>query len=216
MSLIVRDLGAVPYLEALQLQESLVCRKLSGDESDYLLLVEHEPVYTLGRAADAADLQGADRRLGVAAVRVGRGGGVTFHGPGQLVAYPIVDLARVGRDVGGYVRRLEQILIDVCACFGVCANRRPGAPGVWVKHAKIASVGIQIRRWIAFHGVALNVSTDLSFFDQIAPCRMPGLRMTTLEHESEQQLALADVRGTFVRAFRSQFDHFVTAAAGVP
>lgn len=212
MRLLVQDLGVVPYRDALDLQESLVARKLEGDARDYLLLLEHEPVYTLGRAADPADLRDADHKLGVAAIRVGRGGGVTFHGPGQLVAYPIVDLRNFGCDVGSYVGRLEQVLIEVCGGFGVEATRRADARGVWVKDAKIASIGIQIRRWIAFHGVALNVSTDLLFFERIAPCRMPGVRMTTLENETARPCSLADVGAHFVSAFENEFEALNHAA----
>ena len=124
--LVVRDIGRRSYAPTLALQEELVARKLDGDPADYLLLVEHDPVYTLGRGADAGDLCGADRQLGVPVHRVGRGGGVTFHGPGQLVAYPIVSLRRGGRDVHHYVRQLEAVLLGVCAAFGVTARRREG------------------------------------------------------------------------------------------
>jgi lipoate-protein ligase B len=206
MRLSIRDLGAIPYRKALELQESLVARKLAGDATDYLLLVEHEPVYTLGRAADIADLREADDKLGVDTVRIGRGGGVTFHGPGQLVAYPILSLATQGHDVGRYVRSLEQVLLSTCEYFGVGAARRPGAPGAWVGDKKIASVGIQVRRWVAFHGVALNVSTDLTFFSAIAPCRMPGVRMTNLADEASRSVCMDEVREAFVESFRRQFD----------
>lgn len=202
MALVVQDLGVVPYREALDLQEALLARKLDGGAEDYLLLVEHEPVYTLGRAADEADLREADRKLGVAAIRVGRGGGVTFHGPGQLVAYPIVDLVGYRRDVGRYVRALEHVLIQVCRRFGVCAERKQGAPGVWVGEAKIASIGIGVRRWVTFHGVALNVSTDLTFFSHISACRMPSMKMTSLERLTGHRVSQADARTVFVDEFR--------------
>jgi lipoate-protein ligase B len=207
MALIVRELDIVPYREALALQESLVGRKLDGDADNYLLVLEHEPVYTLGRAADERDLHGADVRLGVEAVRVGRGGGVTFHGPGQLVAYPIIDLAPHRRDVQRYVRALETVLIGVCARLGVAAARRPGAPGVWVGGAKIASIGVGIRRWITFHGVALNVSPDLSFFSQIVPCRMPDLRMTSLARETRAPISVADARSLLIEEFLRVFEN---------
>lgn len=174
MSLVVRNFGLLPYRDALALQESLVERKLAGDTDDYLLVLEHPPVYTLGRGAETADLLGADRELGIEAVRTSRGGGVTFHGPGQLVSYPVVSLDRLGLDVIAYVRKLEAVLIEVCAGMGIDADRRQGAPGVWVGDAKIGSVGIAVRRGVAFHGVALNVSTDLGFFARIVTCRTPG------------------------------------------
>src|SRR5262245_48957775 len=142
MSLVIRRLGVCLYPAALALQEELVARKLAGDVDDYLLLLEHPAVYTLGRGVDAQDLCDADRRLGVPAFRVGRGGGVTFHGPGQLVAYPIIALRRGDRDVHRYVRTLEDVLVAVCADFGLNAERRADVTGVWVGGAKIASIGI--------------------------------------------------------------------------
>ena len=204
MALIVRDCGTGPYQTALALQEELLARKIAGDADDYLLLVEHEPVYTLGRGADAADLRGADERLGVQAFRVGRGGGVTFHGPGQLVAYPIISLPH-GRDVHRFVRTLEGVLIDVCAAFGITAQRRVGITGTWVNDLKIASIGVGVRRWTTFHGVALNVSTDLRFFSYIVPCRMPEVRMTSMANELGSAPAMAAVRDSFVQRFRAAF-----------
>jgi lipoate-protein ligase B len=206
MELVVRDLGTCPYAAALALQEDLVSRKLAGDLQDYLLLLEHQPVYTLGRGADAADLLGADRSLGVPSFRIGRGGGVTFHGPGQLVAYPILTL-RHARDVHRYVRTLEEVLIRTCADFGLTAGRRDGLTGVWVRDRKIASIGVGVRRWTTFHGVALNVTTDLRFFTPIIPCRMPDVRMTSIALELGMAPAMADVRSAFVGAFRSVYGY---------
>ena len=222
-ALVVRELGLCAYAAALALQEELVARKIGrpaasdaaasgtcashAEPDDYLLLLEHEPVYTLGRGADAADLLGADQRLGVPVFRVGRGGGGTFHGPGQLVGYPILTLAPAGRDVHGYVRRLEAVLIDVCAAFGIVAQRRDGITGVWVGAAKIASIGVGVRRWTTLHGIALNVSTDLRFFDAIVTCRMPELRMTSMAKELRVAPAMCDVRAAFVEHFRSVFGY---------
>lgn len=217
MSLVVRDLGLCAYPAALALQEEFVARKLATDNAaadtdDFLLLVEHEPVYTLGRGADADDLLGADQRLGIPVFRVSRGGGVTFHGPGQLVAYPILTLAHAGRDVHRYVRRLETVLIAVCAAFGIGAQRREGLTGAWVGDAKIASIGIGVRRWTTFHGIALNVSTDLRFFGDIVACRMPEVRMTSMAHELPQVPAMHAVRAAFVERFRSEFGYADDAA----
>jgi lipoyl(octanoyl) transferase len=206
MELIVRDLGTCPYADALALQEELVARKIAGDPHDYLLVLEHEPVYTLGRGADAADLLGADVTLGIPAFRIGRGGGVTFHGPGQLVAYPIVRLGH-GRDVHRYVRALEEVLIHTCAVFGITARRRNALTGVWVGEAKIASIGVGVRRWTTLHGVALNVSTDLRFFARVVPCRMPDVRMTSMGRELGTAPAMADAQHAFVAAFRSVFGY---------
>ena len=207
MALVLRDLGVCSYAAALARQEELVAGKISGDPNDYLLLLEHEPVYTLGRGADAADLLGADRGASVPCFRVSRGGGATFHGPGQLVAYPVLKLRHGGRDVHRYVRALEEVLIRVCGDFGIHATRRAGLTGVWVGTAKIASIGVGVRRWTTFHGVALNVSTDLSFFARIVPCRMPDVRMTSLAVELETTPPMATVRRAFVEQFRAVFDY---------
>jgi lipoyl(octanoyl) transferase len=211
MGLVVRDLGTCSYPAALTLQEELIARKVAGDRDDYLLLLEHEPVYTLGRGADARDLLDADRLLGVPVFRVGRGGGATFHGPGQLVAYPIVTLSRAGRDVHRYVRSLETLLIGVCAEFGIAAERRIKLTGVWVGDRKIASIGVGVRRWTTFHGVALNVSTELQFFGQIVPCRMPDVRMTSMAVELGYAPRLTDVSAVLVQRFRSEFGYAVAA-----
>lgn len=176
----LRELGCVSYPEALALQEELLAANAAGEGGDQLLLLEHPPVYTLGRGADAADLRGAPERLGVPVYRVGRGGGATYHGPGQLIAYPIVRLRAAGRDVHRYVRGLEGALIATCARFGVTASAPVGQTGVWVDGRKIGSIGIGVRRGIAYHGIALNVSTDLSFFAHIVPCRTSGLAVTSL------------------------------------
>jgi lipoyl(octanoyl) transferase len=205
MALVVRALGTCPYGDALALQEELVARKQDGDPDDYLLVVEHEPVFTLGRGADARDLRGADVFLKVPVFRVSRGGGVTFHGPGQLVAYPIVALRNGVRDVHQYVRTLETILVDVCREFSIAAGRCAGVTGVWVQGAKIASIGIGIRHWITFHGVALNVSTDLSFFAQITPCRMPDVRMTSMARELGHAPSMDLVQQALVRRFQAIF-----------
>ena len=153
----VAQLGCVPYGEALALQERLVAARADDTIGDRVLLLEHPPVYTLGR-----------------------GGGATFHGPGQLVAYPIVRLRAAGRDVHAYVRSLEAALVATCAQFGVTAIAPSGQTGVWVGDRKIAAIGIGVRRGVAYHGIALNVSTDLTYFAHIVACRTPGLATTSL------------------------------------
>jgi lipoyl(octanoyl) transferase len=194
--------GCVPYRDALAWQELLVAQRLV-DGPDVLLLLEHPPVYTLGRGADA-------RFLGVAAggpvdvVRVGRGGQVTWHGPGQLVGYPILDLRGHRQDVHWYVRSLEAVLVAALADVGVTAAARPGYPGVWVADRKIASIGVGIRRWVTWHGFALNVACDLGGFDAITPCGIPGVRMTTVAAEGGSATVaevLVVVRRRFVERF---------------
>ncbi len=207
MGLRVHDLGRCAYAAAMRVQDDILGRKVAGEAEDHLLLVEHDPVYTLGRGADAADLRGAAERLGLPVFRVSRGGGVTFHGPGQLVAYPLLTLAPGGRDVHRYVRRLETVLIGVCGRFGVAAEPRAGLTGVWVGDAKIASIGIGVRRWTTFHGIALNVSTDLEFFRQVVPCRMPDVPMTSLAVELGTAPRMVEVQAAFVDHFRAEFGY---------
>ena len=192
-------LGRVRYEHGLALQEQLVARKLSGDATDYLLVLEHDPVFTLGRGASENDLCGADRKLGIPAFRVGRGGGVTYHGPGQLVAYPIVRLRRPS--VRTYVELLLDVVVEVCARFGVRAWADREQIGVWTERGKIASVGVGIRRWVAFHGVALNVTNSLDPFQQIVVCRTPGLAVTSLALELQHAPEMSEVVPCFVEVF---------------
>jgi lipoyl(octanoyl) transferase len=199
--LVVVAPGRVEYGRALALQDELVARKIAGDDTDYLLVLEHEAVYTLGRGADEADLLGAPARLSVPVFRVGRGGGVTFHGPGQLVAYPILRLARGGRDVHRYVRTLEAIIVDTCRRLAVEATARPELTGVWVGDGKIASIGIGVRHWITCHGLALNVSTDLAFFNSVVPCRMPEIQVTSLERVLRRPVSLDEVARHLIDCF---------------
>src|SRR5262245_9140687 len=200
----VRELGSVPYAEALALQEAFVAACIAGHGEDELLLLEHPPVYTLGRGADAADLCGAPERLGVPVYRVGRGGGATFHGPGQLVGYPIVRLAAAGRDVHRYVRSLEAALIATSAHFGVAAATPADQTGVWVGTKKIASIGIGVRRSIAYHGIALNVNTDLSYFAHIVPCRGSGADVTSFAQLLPVAPAVAEAGTVFARCFAAE------------
>ena len=187
------------------MQEEFVERRLGGDAEDHLLLLEHEPVYTLGRGAREEDLLGADRILGVPVYRVGRGGGATYHGPGQLVAYPVLALAAQGRDVHRYVRRLEEVLVAVLDRFGIDAGTRAGLTGVWVGQRKIASIGVGVRRWVSFHGIALNVAPDLAYFRAIVPCAMPEVTMTSIEREIGRAPSQEEVQDVFEETFRATF-----------
>jgi lipoyl(octanoyl) transferase len=178
----VANLGVADYDAALELQETLRDQHLRGEVSDVLLLLQHPPVYTLGRGARLEHL-GAAARGPVPVRRVGRGGGVTFHGRGQLVGYPIIDLSRHRRDVHAYVRCLEDALIRTVASLGGVAERLAGQPGVWMSGHKLASIGIGVKRWVTTHGFALNVTTDLAHFDAIVACGLPDVRMTSLAAE---------------------------------
>ena len=170
-------LGRMDYQRALELQNRVASGRQRDDIADTLLLLEHPHVYTLGRGADERFvLNPAD----IPVYRVSRGGQVTYHGPGQLIGYPIVKLESSERDVIRYLRRLEQVLIESLATLGIMAQRLTGLTGVWIGQEKIASIGVGFRRWVSLHGFALNVTTDLSFFDAIVPCGIVDCRMTSL------------------------------------
>ena len=174
--------GVVPYGEALQWQRDLAQARIERRiPHDLLLLLEHPPVVTLGRNSQATHLL---RPTGVDVFEVERGGDVTFHGPGQLVGYPIIDLTGYKQDLHWYVRTLEQALIGALAILGIPAERNPGYTGVWTKGRKIASIGIHVKQWVTWHGFALNVATDLAEFQRIVPCGIPGVVMTSVERET--------------------------------
>ena len=182
-SLTVRALGLVPYREALRLQDDLVRARADGEAGDTLLLLEHPPVLTAGRGTGEGSLKadpGVLARTGLEVVPVSRGGDVTWHGPGQLVGYPVCDLAARGSALPSFLRGLEQGLIDGVKRWGIEAHRSEGRTGVWVGERKLASIGIAVRRWVSYHGFALNVRPDLAHFDLIHPCGLRGVRMTSM------------------------------------
>jgi lipoyl(octanoyl) transferase len=185
--LVVQDLGRSSYAEVLELQRRLCRQRISGDISeDILLLVEHEPVVTLGRGVRPGSLPLTPAELearGLQVFEVERGGDVTFHGPGQLVGYPIIDLHKHREDLHWYLRRLEAGLIQALAGVGIGGSTAAGLTGVWTGGRKIASIGIHVKQWVTFHGFALNVTTDMSYFDLIVPCGIPNVVMTSVSRE---------------------------------
>lgn len=185
--LLVVDLGLREYAEALSFQRAMAVARLERRLAhDVLLLVEHPPVITLGRSSKAAHLVASPELLaarGVAVHEVERGGDVTFHGPGQLVGYPIIDLTGHRQDLHWYLRQLEAVLIAAVGTFGVPAERNPGKTGIWTQGRKLASIGVHARQWVTWHGFALNVSTDLGYFDLMVPCGIPDVTMTSLAAE---------------------------------
>jgi lipoyl(octanoyl) transferase len=195
-------LGRVDYAAALELQDAMVAARLSGLIGDTILLLEHLPVFTMGRGADVRYLL---REIpGVPVYRVSRGGQVTYHGPGQLVAYPILKLEGSDRDVHVYLRALEQAMMDSLAKFAIRAVRRPGQTGVWVDDRKIGSIGVGIRRWVTLHGLALNVCPELKYFDAMVPCGIAGCRMTSMEREGVK-ISAAAVRAALAESFAAIF-----------
>ena len=203
--MIARWLSRLPYAEALALQENLVAKKIADRaEPDTLLLLEHEPVYTLGRTPDRTSL-GDLAALPHPLIVTGRGGQATYHGPGQLIGYPILDLQKRGQDLHCYLREIEETLIALCTHCGVAAERREGLTGVWVGEKKIASIGIGVRRWISLHGFALNVCGDLAPYRAITPCGISGVEMTSLERETGAAWSVENVAAEIVPIFRAQF-----------
>ena len=205
----VIEAGLVPYAEALEWQRSLAEARIEGRLArDVILLLQHPPVVTLGRTARAGHLR---EPHGVPVVAVERGGDVTFHGPGQLVGYPILDLTGYRQDLHWYLRTLEQALIAALAELGVPAERRAGYTGVWTRggERKIASIGVHVKQWVTWHGFALNVTTDLSHFERIVPCGIPGVVMTSVEREKgagrgEKEL-WDDTVAAVIRGFEAAF-----------
>jgi len=185
--LLVCDLGTLSYDAALELQRGVARSRISGAiDQDVLLLVEHPPVVTLGRSSKANHLLASPALLaarGVELFEVERGGDVTFHGPGQLVGYPIFDLKRHKQDLHWYLRQVEAALIGSVAPFGIIGERNVGYTGVWTRGRKLASIGVHARDWVTWHGFALNVTTDLSYFDLIVPCGIADVQMTSIDRE---------------------------------
>jgi lipoyl(octanoyl) transferase len=193
LDLRVRWLGRMNFVDALALQEEIVAQKRADASSpDELLLLEHEPVYTIGRTPDQSSLLGASH-LPYPLFPINRGGQATYHGPGQLMGYPIIDLRRYGQDLHRYLRWLEQLLIDLLAEYDIAAERREGLTGVWIENRKIASIGVGVRHWITMHGFALNVCGDLTPFDKIIPCGISNVTMTSMERELRKELSVAEV-----------------------
>jgi lipoyl(octanoyl) transferase len=215
-------LGRVPYRQAVEMQHAVRDAVKKGEGLEHLLLLEHPHVYTLGRNATAADiLAGPDwlAARGIDVAECDRGGQVTYHGPGQLVGYPVVNLSPDRRDVRRYVRDLQEVLIRTLADYGVAAEVRDGQAfiGVWAGEDKIASIGVHLSRWITTHGFALNVTTDLSCFAGIIPCGLKGIGMTSIERVTGRSPALAEVAavcaGHFVRIFDREPVHASVALA---
>ena len=211
----VVDLGAMPYAEALELQRAAARARITGEVAqDLLLLVEHPPVVTLGRSSKERHLVASPELLsarGVERFEVERGGDVTFHGPGQLVGYPIVDLKRHRQDLHWYLRQVEEALMLALADFGVPGERSAGYTGVWTRRVpdepprKIASIGVHARDWVTWHGFALNVNTDLSYFDLIVPCGIAGVDMTSVARETGAPVEMPAMREAVSRAFGRVF-----------
>ncbi len=205
--MIFDDLGLIPFSEALAVQADSLDRIAAHEQQETVYLLEHPSVFTMGRGGQLEnvltrrDWEGNSIEL----VRTSRGGDVTYHGPGQLVGYLHLDLRQRGRDVGQYLRDLEETLIRAGAHFGVTAFRRKGLTGVWTRKGKLASIGVGVRRWITMHGFALNVNNDLRYFELIRPCGIPDCPVTSFKDLLGVSLELDEVKEVYEREFRSVF-----------
>jgi len=212
----VRWLGRMEFADALLLQEELLAQK-QEDRSleDELLLLEHEPVYTIGRTPNKSSLLGS-AHLPHPLFAINRGGQATYHGPGQLMGYPIIDLRRCGQDLHRYLRWLEQLLIELLANYGITACQREALTGVWIEHRKIASIGVGVRHWITMHGFALNVCGDLSSFNYIIPCGINNVSMTSMEKETGKAFSVVDVARIFEKLALDRIIHLRIAQEAQP
>lgn len=208
--LVVQYLERTPYREGLALQKDLAEKRKQGLIEDTLLLLEHDPVITLGRNTGQASLLASPHLLesrGVELVESDRGGDATFHGPGQVVGYPIIDLRPDRKDIRRYVRSIEAVMIGTLAHFGLQAEGRVDTPGVWLSDPdrKIGAIGARISRWVTHHGFALNVNTDLSFFDLIIPCGIRDKGVTSMARELGRRVSVSDVMAVVVKEFAAEF-----------
>ena len=204
----IERLGVVDYADGLRLQRERLARRKAGTVPDTLLLLEHPHVYTLGRNAKTENLLISVEQIaarGAQVFEIDRGGDVTYHGPGQLVGYPILDLAQHRRDIAWYMRCLEEVLIAVAGEYGLEAGRLAGAPGVWVGNDKLAAMGVHISRWVTSHGFAFNVNTDLRYFDYIVPCGLRDKGVTSLQKLLGRPVEMEEVAGRVVGHFGRVF-----------
>lgn len=198
----ILDLGRMSYNSAWDIQKEYHKKVVSGKEPDTLIIVEHEPVYTLGKSAnDNHLLQSASEEIQV--FRIERGGDITFHGPGQIVVYPILDLNRFVKSVSWYMRTLEKIIIDTLSDFEIKAELKDGLTGVWVGDKKIGAQGVRISRWVTMHGLALNVNTDLRYFDGIIPCGIFDYGVTSMEKLMGRKQDINKVKNTIIKYFNN-------------
>jgi len=207
------DLGSTPYEQAWKLQREVFQSVVAGKEEDTLILVEHPHVYTFGRSTDLANFLLSDEKLlqiGAEKFEIERGGDVTYHGPGQLVGYPILNLGHFKEDLGWYLRTLEQTIIDFLRTYDIEAFRIAGRTGVWVgatgNEEKICAIGVHASRWCTMHGFAFNVNTDLSYFEHIVPCGISDRGVTSLKKILGRDISMAEVRERYVAAFESVFE----------
>ncbi len=204
------DLELIDYREAWDLQKEVFKKRLDNEINDTLFLLEHPHTYTLGKSADRKNLTGSEDYLAenkISVYDIDRGGDITYHGPGQIVGYPIIDLKLWKEDTHKYLRALEEVLIKTCADYGLNADRNPKYTGVWIEDRKIAAIGIKISKWITMHGFAFNVKTNLSYYGGIIPCGISEKGVTSLESELELVLSLNEVKEKIINNFKDVFSY---------
>ena len=200
-----RDLGLSPYQQTWDLQKTLQSRRIKNEIEDTVLLVEHEPVYTFGKNADDNHLL-QNYPDDVQVFHIERGGDVTFHGPGQLVGYPIIDLHNYKKSISWYMRSLEDVIIDTLDHYGIAASRKDGLTGVWVNDEKIAALGVRISRWVTMHGFALNVNTDLHYYTGIIPCGIFEYGVTSMQKILGKEMEMDEVKYILIEQFQNVFN----------
>ncbi|MGK9476151.1 lipoyl(octanoyl) transferase LipB [Melioribacter sp. OK-6-Me] len=204
------DLGFIDYDEAWELQKRIFNQRYAGKTGDTFFLLEHPHTYTLGKVASRSNLLLTDEQLtkrGIKVYDIDRGGDITYHGPGQIVGYPIIDLKEWKEDTHAYLRNLEQLIINVCKKHGLDAGRKEGLTGVWIEDRKIAAIGIKVSRWITMHGFAFNINTDLSLFDGIIPCGIRDKEVTSLEKETGRTHDINSIKKELVEEFVKIFEY---------
>lgn len=208
--LLYTDLGLIDYKEAWDLQKKTLEGRYNNKVSDVFYLLEHPHTYTLGKIADKKNLIGSLeylRKNNISVYDIDRGGDITYHGPGQIVGYPIIDLSDWQKDTHKYLRSLEEVIILTCAHYGLICGRKPGYTGVWLEERKIAAIGIKVSRWITMHGFAFNVNTDLSLFSGIIPCGISDKEVTSLKKELGKDINISEVKTLLVKNFKDVFGY---------
>jgi lipoyl(octanoyl) transferase len=204
------DLGFIDYKEAWDLQKEIHSKRISGEVEDFLFLLEHPNTYTLGKTAHKDNLKGSEDYLkenNISVYDIDRGGDITYHGPGQIVGYPIIDLNSWHKDTHKYLRALEEVIIRTCSEYNLNCERNPKHTGVWLADRKIAAIGIKVSRWITMHGFAFNINTDLNLFNGIIPCGIRDKAVTSLSNELNREIEVQEVKEKLLRNFRQVFGY---------
>ncbi len=209
-NLIYSDLGLVDYAKAWELQKQVFDKRVIGDTDDTFFMLEHPNTYTLGKTADKHNLIGSEdflQKQGISVFEIDRGGDITYHGPGQIVGYPIIDLKNWKQDTHLYLRNIEETIIKVLDFYGIKAGRKEKYTGVWIGERKISAIGVKISRWVTMHGFAFNINTDLNLFNGIIPCGIRDKEVTSLERELGYRQDINEVKRKILEVFIKQFDY---------